>query len=230
MTPFFFSSLILFFIWLVFLFVSKETRREQLIMSVVGLVLAPALLLIAGTSYRAVVPDEPLFFGIEDLLFSFSLFGIASIIYHVLLGKHVHKFKGDRLRLKNPVAHWMAHLILVLGVWICLSLGAIVIFSITPIQAILFGGAMIGVYIIASRNDLLVDALLSGLMTAALIFIVEQLFFIRLFPNIATNYWEWETLSKFILGGIPLEEILWAGVVGFTIGPMYEWLRRYAIK
>jgi hypothetical protein len=37
-------------------------------------------------------------------------------------------------------------------------------------------------------------------------------------------------LSTFILGGIPLEEILWAGIVGFTIGPMYEWLRRYSIK
>src|SRR3989338_365956 len=230
MTPFFFSSLILFLVWLLFLFVSKETRKEQTIMSIVGLVLAPALLLIAGSSYRAIVPDQPLTFGIEDLLFSFSLFGIASIIYHVLLGKHVHTFKGDRLRLKNPAAYWMAHLILALGAWICLSLGAIVLFSIAPIQAILFGGAMIGVYIIASRNDLLVYALLSGLMTAALIFIFEQLFFIRLFPNIATNYWEWETLSKFILGGIPLEEILWAGVVGFTIGPMYEWLRRYSIK
>jgi len=230
MPPFLLSSLVLFIIWLAFLFVSKETRKEQLIMSVVGLVLAPALLLIAGSSYHTLVPDQPFTFGIEDLLFSFSLFGIASIIYHVLLGKHVHKFKGDRLRLKNPVAHWIAHLILVLGAWICLSLGAIVVFSIAPMQAILFGGAMIGVYIIASRNDLLVDALLSGLMTAAIIFIVEQLFFIRLFPNIATNYWEWETLSKFVLGGIPLEELLWAGIVGFTIGPMYEWLRHYFIK
>lgn len=230
MPPFLLPSLILFIIWLVFLFVSKETRKEQLIMSVVGLVLAPALLLIAGSSYRAIVPDQPLSFGIEDLLFSFSLFGIASIIYHVLLGKHVHTFKGDRLRLKNPAAHWIAHLILILGSWISLSLSATVVFSIAPMQSLLFGGAMIGVYIISSRNDLLVDALLSGLMTAVLVFIVEQLFFIRLFPNIATNYWEWSTLSKFIVGGIPLEEILWAGIVGFTIGPMYEWLRRYTFK
>lgn len=230
MTPFFFSSLILFLVWLAFLFASKETRKEQLIMSVVGLVLAPALLLIAGSNYRAIVPDQSFSFGIEDLLFTFSLFGIASIIYHVLLGKHVHKFKGDRLRLKNPAAHWIAHLILLLGSWVCLSLGAIVVFSIAPVQALLFGGALIGTYIIASRNDLLVDALLSGFMTTILVFLVEQLFFIRLFPNIATNYWEWSTLSKFIIGGIPLEELLWAGIVGFTIGPMYEWLRRYSIK
>ncbi len=230
MIPFLLPSLILFIVWLVFLFVSKETRKEQTIMSIVGLVLTPALLMIAGTSYHVIVADQPLTFGIEDLLFGFSLFGIASIIYHVFLGKHIHKFKGDRLRLKNPAAHWIAHLILLFGSWVCLSLGAIVVFSVAPIQALLFGGVMIGMYIIASRNDLLVDALLSGLMTALLVFIVEQLFFIRLFPDIATNYWEWGVLSKFILGGIPLEEILWAAVVGFTIGPMYEWLKRYSIR
>jgi hypothetical protein len=230
MTPFFFSSLILFLVWLAFLFLSKKTRKEQLIMSTVGLVLAPALLLIAGSNYRAIVPDQALSFGIEDLLFAFSLFGIASIMYHNLLGKHIHRYKGDRLRLKNPVAHWIAHLILILGSWICLALGVIIAFSIPPMQALLFGGAMIGVYVIASRNNLLIDAILSGFMTALLVFIVEHLFFIRLFPNIATNYWEWDMLSTFIIGGIPLEEILWAGIVGFTIGPMYEWLRRYSIK
>lgn len=230
MPPFLLSSLILFIVWLLLFFVSKETRKEQIIMSVIGLMIAPALLLIAGTNYHAIIPDQPLAIGIEDLLFSFSLFGIASIIYHVLLGKHVHKFKGDRLRLKNPAAHWIAHLVLLFGAWACLSLGAIAIFAIAPMQALLFGGVMIGMYIIASRNDLLIDALLSGLMTAALVFMVEQLFFIRLFPEVAINYWQWSTLSKFVLDGIPLEEILWAAVVGFTIGPMYEWLRRYSVK
>ena len=230
MPPFLLSSLILFIVWLIFLFVSKETRKEQTVMSVVGLVMTPALLVIAGTSYRAMVPNQPLTFGIEDLLFGFSLFGIASIIYHVLLGKHVHKFKGDRLRLKNPITHWVAHLVLILGAWICLSLSAVIFFETLPLQALLFGGVMIGMYVIANRNDLLIDALLSGLMTALLVFIVEQLFFLRLFPESAATYWQWSSLSKFILGGIPFEEILWAGVVGFTIGPLYEWLRRLQLK
>ncbi len=230
MFPFLLFSLVLFLVWLAFLFFSKETRKEQLVMSVVGLVLAPALLLIAGTRYHAVIRDQPLSFGIEDLLFSFSLFGIASIIYHVLLGKHVHKFKGDRLRLKNPAAHWVAHLILVIGTWICLALGVIVVFGIDPIHALLFGGAMIGTYIIASRQDLLVDALLSGFMTTMLIFVLKQLFFIRLFPHILTNTWEWSALSSFILESVRFEELFFVAITGFTIGPMYEWLRRYRLK
>jgi hypothetical protein len=51
-----------------------------------------------------------------------------------------------------------------------------------------------------------------------------------MYPADAVNFWEWSVLSDFILNGIPLEEILWAGVVGFSIGPMYEWLRRYQIR
>ncbi len=230
MSSFLLSSLVLFVLWLVFLYVSKSTRKEQVIMSMVGLVMTPALLLNAGSYYQYVMPGESVAMGIEDFLFSFSLFGIASIIYHVLLGKHIHKFKGDRLRLKNPAAHWVAHLILVLGTWASISLGMVAIFSMASMQALLIGGVMVGIFIIASRNDLLIDALLSGLMTAALVFLVEQLFFIRMYPADAVNFWEWSVLSDFILNGIPLEEILWAGVVGFSIGPMYEWLRRYQIR
>jgi len=46
----------------------------------------------------------------------------------------------------------------------------------------------------------------------------------------AASFWKFDTLSSFVIGGIPLEEILWAAVVGFTIGPLYEWLRRYQLK
>ena len=229
MPQFLLSSIILFIVWLIFWFVSKDTRKEQIIMSIVGLVMAPPLLLIAATDYHKIVANQALPIGIEDLLFSFCLFGIASIIYHILLGKHVHKFKGDRLRFKNPVIHWISHLILVLGAWACISLGAITIFQLPSMQSIMLGGLMIGIYIIADRHDLLMDALLSGLMTAILLFLVEHIFFVRLFPDVAANFWQWNTLSKFAVGGIPFEEIVWAGVVGFTIGPMYEWLRRYRI-
>ena len=218
MLPFLLSSIILFVVWLIFFFVSKETRKEQMIMSVIGLVMAPPLLLIATTDYHVISADQALPIGIEDLLFSFCLFGIASIIYHVILGKHLHKFKGKKLRLKNPAVHWIAHLILVLGVWTCIALGAIIVFQLPSTQSIMIGGLMVGIYIIAERHDLLADALLSGLLTVILIFLVEHVFFIRLFPGVTKYIWQWSST-----------EFVWAGIVGFTIGPMYEWLRRYRI-
>ena len=230
MTSFLFSSLAFFFVWLMLLLFSESTRREQLIMSVVGLVLSPGVLLIAATDYRQITSGTVSAIGVEDMLFAFSLFGIAAVIYHVLLGKHTHKLRGPKVKIDHAVTHWLAHLILVLGLWIIMSLLLLEVFGLSSVQSGIVGGLLIATYIIAERQDLLFDALLSGVLVAALVFIVEHLFFARMFPDAASNYWQFENLSTFVVGGIPIEELMWAAVVGLAIGPMYEWLRRYALK
>ena len=198
-------------------------------MSIVGLVLAPGILIVVASDFRNVLSDTTAAIGIEDLLFAFSLFGISSVIYQVLIGRHAHKLRGSRYQAENA-AHWVAHLILILGLLVFVSLLMIHVFSLSTIHALIVGGLLVGTYIIADRHDLLMNALLSGLFTAALVFIAEQIFFVRLFPLDAATFWQWNALSKFVIGGIPLEEIMWAAVVGFTIGPLYEWLRRYEVK
>lgn len=230
MPPFLLASLVLFFIWLVLILCSNHTRREQLIMSVVGLVVAPGLLVLASNDYRNIVSDQLASIGIEDLLFSFSLFGISAVIYQVLVGKHTHKIRGDRYRAKHPAIHWYVHLILVLGLWAVISLLFMDVFALHSVRALIAGGLLIGIYVIAERKDLLLDALLSGLFMAVLIFLTEQIFFVRLFPSAAEGFWRFTEMKTVLIGGIPLEELLWAAIVGFAIGPMYEWLRRLELK
>lgn len=229
MTAFLLTSIIFFVIWLALFLFSNATRREQLIMSVVGLVLSPGILLIAAYDYRQIVSDEVSAVGIEDFLFAFSFFGIAAVIFQALVGKHAHKIRGSRYEMTH-IGHWVGHLLLVLGLWAFAALMLIHVFSLSSIQALIVSGLLVGMYIIADRHDLTMNALLSGLFMAALIFTVEQLFFIRLFPLEAATFWQWDTLSGFIIGGIPLEELMWAAVVGFTIGPLYEWLRKYRLS
>jgi hypothetical protein len=60
---------------------------------------------------------------------------------------------------------------------------------------------------------------------ASLIFLLENIFFVRLFPLDAGSFWQFENLSPMLLGGVPMEELIWAAVAGFAIGPLYEWLR-----
>ena len=230
MPPFLLSALFLFVIWLLLILVSKETRKEQIIMSIIGLLAAPSLVFIASTDYQQLINNQPIPFSVEDVLFSFSLFGIASIIYHVLLGKHMHKFRGKRLKIKNPAFHFLFHFAFVLGVWACLALGSVLLFQLDVIHAFILGGLIVGIYIIAERHDLLLDAVMSGIMMALLIFFVEHIFFFRLFPDTSTHFWQWSTVSTFFLTNVPVVEIIWATVVGFTIGPMYEWLRQRALK
>ncbi len=199
-------------------------------MSIVGLVLAPGILVIVSSDYRNIISDSFAGVGIEDLLFSFSLFGIAAVIYQIVVGKHTHKIKGERYRASHPVVHWFIHLVLSLGLWVFISLLLIEVFELASIRALIVGGLIIGIYTIADRKDLLLDALLSGLFTAILVFLSEQIFFARLFPDIAGNFWRFDQMTLFLIGGIPLEELIWAAVVGFAIGPLYEWLRRYQLK
>lgn len=223
MSPFLYASLALFAVWAVVLFLSKRTRHEQIVMSVIGLVLAPGAMAVASIDFRAAAATGTV--GIEDLLFAFSVFGIASVIYQVALGKHTKKLRGARILLANPAAHWLAHLVIALGIWALLALSLTVVLVLSTVQAVIVGGLMVGTYVIADRKDLLFDALLSGIFVAVLVFAAEQLFFVRLYPEAAAQYWQNGNLSGLVLGGIPLEEILWAAVVGFAIGPLYEYMR-----
>lgn len=228
MSPFFYASLALFVVWCVTLFLSKRTRHEQLTMSVVGLVLAPGALLVASVDYRAAGSAGAV--GIEDLLFAFSLFGVAAVAYQAMFGKHVKALRGMRLRFDHPAAHWLAHMSIALGVWACVALALTAFLALTTVQAAIVGGLLVGTYVIADRKDLIFDALLSGLFITVLVFAVEQLFFVRLAPDAANVYWQAENLSGINLAGVPIEELIWAGVVGFAIGPLYEYMREVRLK
>jgi len=229
MTAFLLASIIFFLIWLAMFLFSNETRREQVIMSVVGLILAPGVLIIVAEDYRQLVSTTATAIGIEDLIFAFSIFGIAAVIYQVLIGKHAHKLRKGHYHVEHA-GHWMAHLTLAMGLWAFSSLLLIYVFDLSSIQALIVGGLLIGMYIIADRHDLLMNALLSGLFLAGLVFIVEQIFFVRLFPVDAAGFWQLDAAATFLIGGVPLQELMWAAVVGFTIGPLYEWLRQYELK
>ncbi len=226
--PFLLVSLLLFIVWLFVFFLSLHTRREQVLMSLIGLIASPAALLLASIDPRATTPFAQTV-GIEDILFTFSLFGIAAVIYQASFGKHVHKLRGPVFHLPHPAMHWGVHLALILASWIILALVAEIGLQIPSIQAAIVAGLLIGTYLIADRHDLLLNALLSGFFTAALLFTIEQVFFVRLFPEAAATFWNTNGLSGLLFGGIPLEEIVWAGVVGFAIGPVYEYVRKYKL-
>jgi hypothetical protein len=228
MPPFLYASLAMFAAWAVVLFLSKRTRHEQVLMSVIGLVLAPGAIAVASVDYRNVGAAGAV--GLEDLLFAFSVFGIASVVYQFVLGKHTKRLRGARILIPHPAAHWLAHLIIALGIWAVIALSLNVILGLSTVQAVIVGGMLVGTYVIADRKDLLFDALLSGLFVSVLVFAAEQLFFVRLFPEAAAQYWQTANLSGLALSGVPVEEILWAGVVGFAIGPLYEYMRDLRVK
>ena len=225
MNPFLYVSIALFIVWCAVLLLSKKTRQEQLVMSVIGLALSPGAIMIASLDSVSSGRSLNGSVGIEDLLFAFAVFGLASVIYQVVLGKHAKKLRGDRIFLSHPATHWLAHLVIALGVWTCVALSLVVVLGLTASQSVVVGGLLVGTYVIADRKDLMFNALLSGVFVSVLVFAAEQIFFVRMFPDAAPAFWSARHLGGLMLGGIPVEEIVWSGVVGFAIGPLYEYMR-----
>lgn len=230
--PFLLLSLVLFVLWCVFFLFSKSTRIEQLTVSVFGFLLAPGMiLLVLLNDFRQTLSVSSITMGMEDLLFAFSLSGIASVIYHVLLGKRISKCSYKKHYLHISQTHWIARLVILLALWLGITLLLIMLFPVNSVYAFLVGGLLLGMYIIINRQDLLFDALFSGLFLVFLIFILEQLFFFRFFPDAGLSFWQQQaSVSEINVWGIPLEELLWSATVGFALGPLYEYARKVKLN
>ena len=223
MPSFLIASIAFFVVWLVLLFLSPKTRKEQIIMSIIGLVISPGALFLANVDRRGILFDGVIAVGIEDALFAFSLFGAAAVLYQALLGKHASPVPRSRQTLgHNPALHWAAHLVIIVGAWLFVSLLTLSLFEVPTLRAFILGAVMVGIYIVADRKDLLYNALFSGLIITIVVFVIEQLFFVRLYPGAAA------TLTT--LGGVPMEQLVWAAVVGFAVGPLYEYVRHWKIN
>lgn len=216
---FLYVSIAVFAIWAVLLLLCGRTRMEQLIMSLVGLVLAPAILLMT-IAPGSMVPVSPI--AVEDWLFAFSFFGVAAVAYEAVLGRHLFPLRPLRKPLKHPTRAWALRLILVMTLWIFISVASVFVLEIPPNRGVLVGALLIVIYMIAERKDLLGNALVSGLCMAGLVFVTEQLLYLRLFPGAATGTWT--------LYGPALRDGVWAALAGAAIGPLYEYVRRLKTK
>lgn len=229
MNPFLYVSIAFILIWIGVLIFSKNTRREQLIMSLVGFLISPAILLVTAQDYRAAYEETVRGLSIETILFITVIFGLSAVIYQALLCKQTEKLRKKKIKITHPL-QWVAHIIIILGIWGFITSLLMLAFSLVSIQAFIISGLLIGTYIIADRKDLLFNALLSGLIIAILIFLIEQIFFVYLYPETASALWQIDNLSGFFLGVVPIEVIAWAAVAGFSIGPLYEYVRDFKLK
>ncbi len=220
MPTFLYTSLALFAVWAMLLLLSRPTRREQLVMSLVGLVIAPAALFLAAAEGTSAVQGP---IGVEDLIFAVSFFGVAAVAYEALMGVHLHAVRPARKEPKHPLLAWAGRLLLALSFWAAVSVANLFVFELSVPRAAAAGALLVAVYVVAERKDLLLNALISGLFMSALVFLCQQLFFVQLFPGEAAV----RALSApYIVGGVSTDVLLWSAMAGFAIGPLYEYVRR----
>ncbi|HCM51585.1 TPA: hypothetical protein DIS56_00400 [Candidatus Saccharibacteria bacterium] len=209
------GSLIIFPLWLLLLYHRKDLARELFTMSIIGgllaILFAPPFL----HDYWHPTYTLPLwsFGGIEDFIYGFFIVGIASVVYEELFGKKFVKRKGRKKSFSRFVLPALA--LYGLAFYLPVYLG------LPSIYAALFSFAVLASVIVSIRHDLLMDALVSGLVVGSLT-LLGFILFLKIYPAVVNRFWDLDGVNSFSFIGIPLGELLWAFGLGAASGPVYE--------
>lgn len=82
------------------------------------------------------------------------------------------------------------------------------------------------VYIIVHRHDLLTDVLLSGLLTGLVAFIAGTVAIL----GSSVDFQSMLIAEHGRIGNVPLDLVTWAIAFGIALGPLYEYIRRLAVR
>jgi len=209
------NILILVPVWLILFLVRRDLRKELMFLSLMGALMA--FLTSSWFMKDYWIPVCIKFFGscLEDILNGFVLVGTASVIYEVIFRrKHSNKKIGLYVYLIAFVIEISIFLIFII---------LIKYFSFNSIYSSVIAMAIFGLAIMLIRNDLIKDALFSGLFMG-LIFIIGYPILTRIYPELFIRFWKLSNLSGIYLTGIPIEEIIWAFFEGLLVGPAYEFI------
>jgi hypothetical protein len=158
--------------------------------------------------------------GIEDLIFGFVSGGIAAVLYEELFKKRIYKYKSGDHNLTTALIIISSYLIFSLIFYI-LKLNS---FIATTVTYIITGGILIFL-----RKDLIWDAILTGLcfvVSSIPIFLLLTYFS----PNFIDKTWLWQNLSGIRFLEIPIEDLIWFFLAGFSIAPIYLYWKNKKLR
>lgn len=225
--PFQFAYLVLtipfLLIWLLLYLLKKDTRKEQLIMSFLLMPLGPISEILYFQDYWT--PPSVLFLSVgpfallvEDLLFIFSIGGIASVIYKVIFRKKLSKLPEVSIhKVGLPIIFISASLVTFLLFW----------YGLNSIFATSVGFVLAALWIIGQRKDLFTDSLVSGFCVMLVMFISYFFLFnvISNSENLVEQGWLiYHTSFDIRLFNIPMTEMVWGFSWGMLVGPLYEFV------
>ena len=154
-------------------------------------------------------------FDIESFIFSFALGGIGAVLYNALTNRHFARVsaqeKRGRMHRFHMAALWLPYVLFV----------ALYFLPWNPIYpavlCMVIGGLASGI----CRPDLKVKSLVGGAVFLGL-YSVFMLGLVWLTPGYIPQVWNLAALSGALIGGIPLEELLFGFSFGWYWAGVYE--------
>ena len=150
------------------------------------------------------------FAGIEDILFLVFIGGIATCIYEYIYKK---KIKVKRTYRPHTLAFFSAFIAFFIFVYF---------WPINLIYAFIFSNFIGAIVLLVQRRDLIIHSLIGSLSFLITYFIVFM-FFLAVFPNFITQFYNLTNLTGIMILHIPLEEYLYALSFGLMWAPLYEY-------
>lgn len=220
-------SLIILGVWAVIYFVKKDYRKIMMPVSL--------LTMLFGLTEPLFVPEywsPPSLFGlaektgfdIESFIFSFSIGGIASVLYSFIFYAGPVRLDKTEKRNKRHRLH-LYILFLPFLVFPFLAVATNLNHIYCGIIA-LFAGALATLY---CRPDLRGKIFIGGLLFTILYFFYFGSILV-FFPDYVRTHWNLGALSNLFILGVPIEEILFAFTFGMYWSGIFEHSAWYTVR
>lgn len=200
-------------VWVFIFYKRKDLRQEMLLMSVIIGILSVI------TSYYWWTIDwwRPLtatgtIIGIEDFIMGFTTGGIMATLYEVVFKRSFY-----RRKLHHHISGGLT-LLFLLGqttMWLFWGVG------LTSFWSGILAMCLIAIVILFVRRDLVMNAVLSGILMVAVSFLFYYTILLISPEWISHTYLS--GLSGIRLTGIPIEEYIFWFFAGLVFGPFYEY-------
>ncbi len=226
--PFTILSILLTVVWVFVFFTNKELRQEMSILSICAFFLAPVIMTVKGGDPSMIAQR---FSGLQfmDLLFAFSVAGLAGTFYHAIFGKHYHrlpKLRHTKAQEGTLMQIWLIRLFVGTLLFLWGIVFCVFAFDLTPAPAALATAVVMAVYIIIHRHDLVVDALLSAVLMGVVTYITAAIALLGSPDDFASTL----IAENGYVGNVPIDILTWSVAFGLALGPLYEYIRRLAVK
>ncbi len=153
-------------------------------------------------------------FGLEDYLFAFAFAGMGAGIFDLLARR-----AGQEELAKVEVSGFVR--LAAVGLACLGAMGGLAeVFGINSLHGIAIAFLAGALLLFALHPRWMPAAVQTAFAMAGMVWLFYWGFYLRLFPGIIEEWWHAGALAGVFLGGVPIEEVIWAWSGGLFVGPV----------
>ena len=152
-------------------------------------------------------------FGIEDYIFAFAFGGLCTGVFDFFIRR-----TGEEELKKFDIRGYIKYLLLCALCFFSM-VALISSFGLNSLHASLIAFLVFSLFIFIQLPGLVLPAVKTSIVLGSYMWVSYWGFYFRLYPDLVEQWWKSTALIGIYLGGVPIEEIIWASIASLFIGP-----------